>query len=472
MPLARIAKRKVLLVIVIAALARLIALLALPGVFAYSQPGAAIHGSEAYDEYALNLLETGVYGREAGAPDAALPPLYSLILAVVYGLFGREYLAVALLHIVFDLLSMALLAGICRRLVPRQGDWVGALAALFFALYPYLIFQNLTLNDTALWVLLLHLFVWLLVWLRERERQDRVTLAIALAAGLVLGASLLTRALLPGLALLAVPWFLLKRDWRDTLWRLLPVALTSLLVILPWLWRGAGIYGGFVPVALNSGENIYQGNNAYTAAVLRAGYDVQWLPAPVDAPPRDMPLQRNAFLAESGWRYLREHPAQIPDLLLLKLAVHWNPQVTPLNNLRQGERLTIDGGQVVVVQGDGSHVGVTAANAAYQDDSLFAVAGRSAHLLYFGCLLLLALAGAWSSRRDWRALYLLYAAQLSQTAMYLLFHPSTRYRSPSDPLLFVFSALALMRFLAWWRGRRQGASVLQSAHSMEQETPQ
>ena len=26
--------------------------------------------------------------------------------------------------------------------------------------------------------------------------------------------------------------------------------------------------------------------------------------------------------------------------------------------------------------------------------------------------------------------------------MYLLFHPSTRYRSPTDPLLFVFSAYA------------------------------
>ena len=470
MPLARIAKRKVLLVIIIAALARLIALLALPGVFAYSQPGAAIHGSEAYDEYALNLLATGVYGRDAGIPDSALPPLYSLVLALVYGVFGRAYLAVALLHIAFDLLSMALLADICRRLIPRQGDWVGALAALYFALYPYLIFQNLTLNDTALWILLLHLFVWLLILLRERERQDRITLAIALLAGLVLGASLLTRALLPALAVLALPWFLLRLSWRGTVWRLLPVALLSLLVVLPWLWRGAGIYGGFVPIALNSGENIYQGNNDNTAAVMRAGYDVQWLPAPIDAPPKDLPLQRNNFLAEAGWKYLREHPAQIPELLLLKLGVHWNPQVTPLNNLRQGERLTIGAsGQVVVVQGDGSHIGVTAANAAYQDDSLFAVAGRVAHGLYFGGLLALALAGAWMSRRNWRALYLLYAVQLSQTVMYLLFHPSTRYRSPTDPLLFVFSALAIMRLLAWWNRRRDTASVLQSAHSMKQE---
>ena len=43
---------------------------------------------------------------------------------------------------------------------------------------------------------------------------------------------------------------------------------------------------------------------------------------------------------------------------------------------------------------------------------------------------LLAIAGAWLSRREWRALSLLYFVQISQTLMYLLFHPSTRYRSP------------------------------------------
>ena len=44
--------------------------------------------------------------------------------------------------------------------------------------------------------------------------------------------------------------------------------------------RSYQIYGGLVPIALNSGENIYQGNNPHSAVpVFRAGYDVQWLPA-------------------------------------------------------------------------------------------------------------------------------------------------------------------------------------------------
>ena len=451
----RLDRYKLALVIVVASAARLAVLLLFREHFAYSEPGGVIHGSVAYDEYALNLLETGVYGRAAGIADAGLPPLYSYVVAVVYGIFGRQYLAVAALHIVFDALSIALLHDICRRLMPRReqkGEWIGALAGLFFALYPYLIFQNLTLNDTALWILLLHSFVWLLIRLRERRAYDRATMTIAVLAGLALGISVLARALLPPLAILAALWFMLKLSPRETMLRLLPVAVVSLLVPLPWLLRAYDIYGGFVPIALNSGENVFQGNNPYAAAVFRAGYDVQWLAPPLGIPPPDEPLSRNAALGDAGWRYLREHPEAVPDLMLVKLLIYWNPQVTPLRNLRQGEKLSVDdAGNIVIISGEGSQQGVTAANAAYQDNSLFNIVGRNLHIVYFGGLWLLAIAGAWLSRREWRLLSLLVFVQVSQTLVYLLFHPSTRYRSPTDPLLFVFSAVAVVWILDKWR---------------------
>ncbi len=452
----RLGRHKLALVIAAAVVIRLATLVLFRQHFAYSEPGGLIHGSVAYDEYALNLLESGVYGRVSGQPDAGLPPLYSYVVALLYGIFGRHYLAVAALHIVFDALSIALLYDCCRRLFPRRapaGDFVGALAGLLFALYPYLIFQNLTLNDTALWILLLHLFLWLLIQLRERLRLDRGTLALSVAAGLTLGISVLARALLPPLAILAALWFLLKLSRRQTLLRLLPVAIVSLLLPLPWLLRSYQIYEGFVPVALNSGENIYQGNNPYAAAVFRAGYDVQWLKPPLDAPPKAEALRRNAFLAEAGLTYLRENPADALDLMLVKLFVYWNPQVTPRRNLRLGEKLSVDEtGAVVIITGEGSHIGVTAANAAYQDDSLFNVSGRNLHIVYFGGAWLLAIVGSWLCRREWRMLSLLVFAQISQTLVYLLFHPSTRYRSPTDPLLFVFSAVALAWAAERWRG--------------------
>ena len=434
--------------------ARLVVLLALPDVFDFS--AGDIHGSAAYDHYARNLLETGVYGRESGQPDSILPPFYSYVLAGVYRLFGRGYIAVGLAHIFFDALSIALLYDIARRLFPHpSGEWTGLLAALFFALYPYLIFQNLTLSDTPLWILLLHLFLWLMIRLRERAAFDCITIGIAMAGGLALGMATLTRALLPLMLPLTALWFLFRLDWRQTLLRLLPVALISILALMPWLMRGLQIYGGFVAIALNSGENFYQGNNPQTIPFFRAGYDAQWSSPPANLPPAENRYHRNHALMDAGWRYLRENPQRIPELLLVKFQVYWNVQVAPLNNLRQGERLRLENGAAILLADEGSQTGVTAANAAYQTDSLFQVIGRSAHILYFGGLWLLAIVGAWLCRREWRMVSLLVFVQLSQTAMYLIFHPSTRYRSPTDPLLFAFSAYALVWGTAWWRARMQ-----------------
>ena len=452
----QLVKNKLLAVLSIAIIARLGALFAFPAVFGFSAPGGEVHGSVAYDAYAINLLETGVYGREPGLPDSVLPPLYSALLALIYSVFGRSYVAVGLIHTLLDVCSIVLLYDIARRLLPgRRGEWIASFGALFFALYPYLIFQNLTLNDTALWIALLHLFLWLMILLRGQEREKRSSFALACAAGIVLGISALARALLPPLAILMALWFLFRLSWRQTLLRLLPVALVSVLVLLPWLVRGAAIHGGFVAVALNGGENLYQGNNQQTVPIFRAGYDVQWSSRPPDAPKTDDPYLNNQVLLNAGLRYLRENPGRIPELLWVKFWVYWNPQVTPLKNLRQGEvlRVTADGVLQIISEGQ-SHTGVSAANAAYEDNSLFAVVGRNLHIVYFGGLWLLALVGAVISWRDWRDLSLLFFVQISQTAVYLLFHPSTRYRSPTDPLLFVFSALAVVWMWDWWREMR------------------
>ncbi len=445
-------KYKLLVVIAIASIARLGVLFAFPAIFAFSEPGGEVHGSVAYDAYALNLLETGVYGRVPGLADSVLPPLYSALLALIYSVFGRSYVAVGLIHTLLDICSLVLLYDIARRLLPgRRGEWIAAFGALCFALYPYLIFQNLTLNDTALWIALLHLFLWLMILLRGQARHNRRCFALACAAGFVLGLSALARALLPPLALLTALWFLFRLSWRQTLLRILPVALVSIVVLLPWLARGAAIHGGFVAVALNGGENLYQGNNRQTVPIFRAGYDAQWASRPPDAPKTDDPYLNNQMLLNAGLRYLREHPGRIPELLWVKFWVYWNPQVTPLQNLRQGEVLQVTAeGVVEIISGGDSHTGVSAANAAYQDDRLFYDLGRSLHLVYFGVLWLLAIAGAVSSRRAWRDLSLLVFVQLSQTAVYLLFHPSTRYRAPTDPLLFVFSALALLWLWDRW----------------------
>lgn len=480
-----IARHKLAIVILIAILVRLAFLAIFPSIFMFERT-ESIHGSQAYDIYAQNLRATGVYGRVPGVADSIIPPLYSYVLAGVYSIFGRGGWQVGIFHTLLDVLSIVMLSEIGKRLFKnttptgnftpenpevsqRNGQsekpdtatdaenaapgthhrersaWVGALAGLFYAVYPYLVFQNLTLNDTALYMLLLHAFVLIMILLRDQPGLNRQTWLIATLGGIILGITTLSRALLPPLAILVAIWFLFRLNLRQTLLRLLPVAVVSLLILLPWVIRGYQLYDGFVAVALNSGENVFQGANDMTIPLFRAGYDVQWSKAPAGGETITDPYERNTFLMQTGLTWLREHPGKIPELVWTKFLVYWSIDVAPRNNPLADENFDLDeNGNLLVLKNTGATPIQDGGTIAAYSGGLFDQVGRPVHIVYFGVLLLLALAGMWLSRHLWRDVALLWFVQLSMTLIYLVFHPSTRYRAPTDPMLFLFSAYTLV----------------------------
>lgn len=452
---------KLIVVLALAAAVRLAVLLAFPSVFAFDQTGQ-VHGSDAYDIYAQNLLATGVYGRTAGEADAAIPPLYSYALAAVYGLFGRGYLQVGIFHILLDLASIAMLYETGRRLFQR-GEWVGLLGALFYAFYPYLIFQNLTLIDTPFFMMLLHAFVLVVVLLRQRETLDRGTWLLAALGGVVLGLATLTRPILPLLAVLVAVWFLFRLRLWQTVARLLPVAVISVLLLVPWMARNYSVYQTFVPMSLTAGSNFYQGNNPDVIPYLRAGYDAQWTgPDTLTADPYSPEGDRER--TELAWQFLRENPDLIPELLWVKFMTHWSIDIFPRKNPTEGERPRLDyegdALEATDEQGDLQLGGLPEGDpVAVYAEPLFDRIGRLLHRVYFGALVALALVGVVVSARQWRDVSLLWFVQISMTVIYVVFHPSTRYRVPSDPMLFLFSACAIVWFAVWWAQRRRRIDI-------------
>lgn len=442
-------------VVLAAAVMRLAALFAFPSVFAFERTGV-LHGSEAYDTYARNLLTTGTYGLQPGVPDAVLPPLYSVVVAGLYALLGRGFIAVAALQIVLDAVSIVVLVAIGRRLMPG-GPAVGLLAGLFFGLYPYLVFQGLVLSDTVFFVLLLHLFILSAVLLWERPARTGRSWALASLGGLALGCATLTRPIMLPLALLVGVWFLLRYDVRETVARLVPLAVVALATVTPWMVRNYVELHAIVPMSTSMSSNFWQGNNALTLPMLRAGYDVQWTapsPAAVDrqAHEGDAALFRQAFC------YLHEHPEQIPELLWVKFRVHWSVDVAPRRNPAPGAEPAADVRDAVAgttkTEGGPTVAGRVLPDAVVRYSTpLFDQIGRTVHRLYWGSLLVLGVAGMVLASRAWRSVALLYFVQVSMTVVYVAFHPSTRYRAATDPLFFLFSAFALV-----WLWRRVRAS--------------
>ena len=434
---------KLALLLILCVIVRVVVLIALPGIFDFVSTGA-IHGSGTFDLYARNLLTTGVYGVTPGVPDALLPPLYSYVLAFVYGIFGRGYWQVGLLHTLLDVASIAMLYVIGKRLF--KNEWIGWLAGVFYALYPYLVFQNLTLIDTPLFMTELHAFILIVVLVRERDPRDRLTWGLALLGGLVLGLSTLTRPILLPLAAFVGLWFLFKRSLIDSILRLLPIAGVSLLVLVLWIARNETVYHAFVPTSITGGANFYQGNNPDVIPFLQEGYDVQWTgPEHQQEAPGTPAADNKRFTLALNW--LRANPGLIPELLWTKFLTHWSIDIFPRLNPTAGSdpRPDYQGDAQRHIDANGNlTLNVPAGDpVSLYNDSEFGIA-RLIHRFYFGGLLALAVIGVALTVRRWREIALLWFVQISMTIIYVVFHPSTRYRVPSDPLLFLFSAYTLV----------------------------
>lgn len=423
--------------------------------------GDVVHGEGAYDVRARNLLATGALGLEAGQIDVeGSSVLYPVLLAGAYALGGRNLTSVSLLNMLFDLVTLWAIYQLGKRLFGRAA--VGALAGIFFALYPYLIFQTLSVGYTSLLAMLLGVTALSFVALRARERLDGGTWLISAACGVAIGLLALTR---PPAALIAFGgalWCLFRLDLRQSLLRLVPAALISLAVVAPWLWQTYHTFNRFIPIGGNLGVALWGGNSPYTVPFIQAGYPLLWMPEHLDVQAEAGELairlvENSERLTRLTVEHLRAHPEQIPALLLWKFYAQWTPDVFPTRN-------PINGAIPFVREADGSIRALTepeeirahgfAAEGDVYAEPLFSLIGRWVHRFYFGGLLILALIGMWQTRRAWREVSLIGLIVLILTAFYVLTTPCTRYRSPSDPLLFLFSAHAALQLL----GRRERPS--------------
>jgi 4-amino-4-deoxy-L-arabinose transferase-like glycosyltransferase len=380
-----------------------------------------------YDTYAVNVMEGRGYTRfEDRSGDSDLPPLYPYFLVAVYTLFGRDPIPVALVQIVLDLIVVVLLFWIGRRVA---GDATGLLAAALYGLYPYLLYQNVTLNDTGLFILLL--VAGIACAYQARDSQNWVW---AVGVGLCFGLGALTKTLIVlALPLLAVWWW--RRIGLRRAIRLSILAGGALIVVIaPWTIRNIRLHDTFVLISTNGGSNLHQGNNACVADYLARGWDAQWVNCLGKTPDDLSEVEADRWHREKAITYLREHPGAWPRLFGTKLWVLWSPAIMPYD-LPPDPYLVDD----AVLQ---------------YHTTAFDVA-RIVHLLYFTPLLLLGAVGLILAWRDGREIGPLLAIFGTITLTYLLFHPSTRYRAPADPFLFILSAYAIQA--VWIKWRRPGA---------------
>jgi hypothetical protein len=213
-----------------------------------------------------NVAEALVAGRGFGSAfmssqtSAIMPPVYPLVVAVLFHFFGVHTAAsIFAAHALNCLLNA--LACIPVFLMARRsfGERAGWWAAWTWAFFPYGIYFS------AAWAWSTHLLLLCICWLlyMAQSMEQSPNLALWAGFGLLAGFAGLTE---PS-ALVVIPFLILLACGRLAIagkrWAV-PAAVASLTLsatLAPWLVRDAMVFHRFIPVRDSMGLELWMGNN-------------------------------------------------------------------------------------------------------------------------------------------------------------------------------------------------------------------
>ncbi len=198
--------------------------------------------------------------RQPTGPTAWLTPVYPVLLAVIFKIFGvftlASYYAAALLNCVFSSLAVIPVYLVGKRV---GGVFCGAIAAWIWAIFPSGIIMPFGwIWDTSLSALFSAILLWATLRVAENLQTRQAT-----TYGLLWGFSLLVNPALGS----ALPFFLGWISYRQRLNRisnskLLFLTITlAVVVCLPWSIRNVVQFHRLIPLRSNFPFELWMGNN-------------------------------------------------------------------------------------------------------------------------------------------------------------------------------------------------------------------
>lgn len=308
---------------------------------------------------------------------------------------------------------------------------VGLLAAAIIAFHPTLIaYSHYLLSET----LFLPLFTAGLLLVHRYTLRPAPT--VALAAGLLMGAATLIKALPLYLVPLLAIWLATTQPAGRRLVPVVLLLLGTVLIVGPWTARNAVVHQRLVLVETTTGKNLVRGNNAISPANWDWGTARPTLGASIygDCVKEANLVDRDACLVRYGLGEIRQHPGRFVQQAGTKLADLVNPTSFLVRHIREG------------IYGDWpaplAHTVVTLV-------ALFNMA-----------LMALAVVGWTRSSGRWRQIVILLV--LYMLAVHVVMFAMSRFRLPLEVPMAVGAALALLPASGSGSGGR-GRSLLIAA---------
>ena len=206
-------------------------------------PGLFWADSSQYTNLGKNLADNGVFSMSDHAPytpDTLRTPLYPLVIAFFYTLFGNLW-ATSLFQAFLNSLVPVLVALLTLKIYPSKR--VAFLAGLFIALEPHFIIYGLSLSTEGIFIFLFTLTMFLFAKYLHNPSYN-----LAALAALLTGMTALTRPVFLYFAVIAL-FFIGWGVWRESKKKAFVSGLLFLVVVgafvLPWSYRNYTVSGAF-----------------------------------------------------------------------------------------------------------------------------------------------------------------------------------------------------------------------------------
>jgi Dolichyl-phosphate-mannose-protein mannosyltransferase len=370
-------------------------------------------------------------------PTAWLAPVYPLLLAGIFKIFGsfttRAFFAAVFLNILFSSAACVPVFFAGKRV---GGLGVASVAAWLWALFPSAIMMPFEwIWDTSLSALLASTILWATLALAESDRVPDWC-----AYGMLWGFALMTNpalgAMLPFLlgwlacrgrlaspSTLASPGRVAYRGFGGSRLRWKRVALAAAVAILccaPWTIRNYAAFHRFIPLRSNLPFELWLGNNDIFDEHARNGRKVI---TRTEETRRYAQLGETAYMREK-WQiatsFMASHPGLELRLAGRKFAAFWTGMESPLKTFRETDSVLIRG--------------------------ILLCSFLTAVGAFFGIVVL------W--RRRSAMTFPLAVFPVIFPCLYYVTHADLRYRHPIDPVLCLLTAIAAMS--AWELVRVKG----------------
>jgi 4-amino-4-deoxy-L-arabinose transferase and related glycosyltransferases of PMT family len=268
----------------------------------------------------------GVVRQVVQTREYVVGPIYPLLLALIYGIFGfKSYgMVIVVLHAVLGAASAVLAYKTGEILFGNRYAWIPYLLTLGYPLYAF--WEMYVLTETT-YVFTITLFLYLLAYYSKQAEKPKLHTLLILGAAI--GISNLVRPLLLlyfpvlGLWILWMKHGHLKMAVRD----FSIIVLMTVLVMCPWWIRNAFKYHQFIAVSNYGSYEFYLGNNPLTVTNSYFYYDQPSYDPAVKARIEKLPIpEQEREYKKLAEVYILQHPVKFLQRTLAKeINLFWKP---------------------------------------------------------------------------------------------------------------------------------------------------